>query len=146
VLPTLRVPDGLTIAPFPSETAGQRGVGDLIPDNGICERSTKLCSTSFTGSRSAKKLYGSIDELQVDLDLWVRDYNERRPIKAAGASEDPGADLPGRNSDDQGEIDRSLIPSDSKTRSLNQVPTVREELGGEVALQKALAVLGKIVE
>ena len=26
-----------------------------------------------------KKVYCSIDELQVDLDLWVREYNEARP-------------------------------------------------------------------
>jgi transposase InsO family protein len=26
-----------------------------------------------------KKVYRSIDELQTDLDLWIRDYNEQRP-------------------------------------------------------------------
>ena len=26
-----------------------------------------------------KKVYRSIDELQTDLDLWVRDFNEQRP-------------------------------------------------------------------
>jgi len=26
-----------------------------------------------------KKVYGSIDELQADLDLWVCEYNEQRP-------------------------------------------------------------------
>ena len=26
-----------------------------------------------------KKVYRSIEELQVDLDLWVREYNEARP-------------------------------------------------------------------
>jgi hypothetical protein len=26
-----------------------------------------------------KKVYRSIDELQVDLDAWIRDYNEARP-------------------------------------------------------------------
>jgi hypothetical protein len=26
-----------------------------------------------------KKVYRSIDDLQADLDLWVADYNERRP-------------------------------------------------------------------
>ena len=34
-----------------------------------------------------KKVYASIDELQVDLDEWIRVYNELRPrIKDAGAS------------------------------------------------------------
>jgi hypothetical protein len=26
-----------------------------------------------------KKVYRSIDELQADLDLWMREYNEQRP-------------------------------------------------------------------
>jgi hypothetical protein len=29
--------------------------------------------------RSEKKVYASIDELQVDLDEWIRAYNESRP-------------------------------------------------------------------
>jgi hypothetical protein len=41
--------------------------------------STKLCSNEFYRVAFRKKLYHSIDELQVDLDLWVRDYNEQRP-------------------------------------------------------------------
>jgi hypothetical protein len=30
-----------------------------------------------------KKVYGSIDELQADLDLWIREYNEQRPRRQA---------------------------------------------------------------
>ena len=29
-----------------------------------------------------KKIYGSIAELQSDLDLWMREFNERGPIRA----------------------------------------------------------------
>ena len=29
--------------------------------------------------RFRKKVYRSLDELQTDLDLWVREYNEQRP-------------------------------------------------------------------
>src|SRR5262245_26548520 len=34
---------------------------------------------SFTGWRSAKKIYRTIDELQTDLDVWITEYNEHRP-------------------------------------------------------------------
>jgi hypothetical protein len=42
--------------------------------------------------------------------------------------QNPDADLPRCYSDDQGENDRSLIPSDNQTRPLNQAPTVRPGL------------------
>ena len=47
--------------------------------NGICERFHKTLLNEFYRVAFRKKLYRSIDELQVDLDLWVRDYNEQRP-------------------------------------------------------------------
>ena len=47
--------------------------------NGICERFHKTLLNEFYRVAFRKKLYHSIDELQVDLDLWVRDYNEQRP-------------------------------------------------------------------
>jgi hypothetical protein len=46
--------------------------------NGICERFHKTVLNEFTVS-FRKKVYRSIDELQTDLDLWVRDFNEQRP-------------------------------------------------------------------
>ena len=30
-----------------------------------------------------RKVYRSIDELQADLDLWIRKYNEQRPRRQA---------------------------------------------------------------
>ena len=47
--------------------------------NGICERFDKTLLNEFYRVAFRKKLYHSIDQLQVDLDLWVRDYNEQRP-------------------------------------------------------------------
>ena len=47
--------------------------------NGICERFQKTLLNEFYRVAFRKKLYRTIDELQVDLDLWVRDYNEQRP-------------------------------------------------------------------
>ena len=47
--------------------------------NGICERFHKTVLNEFYRIAFRKKVYRSIDELQVDLDLWVREYNEARP-------------------------------------------------------------------
>jgi len=43
--------------------------------------------------------------------------------------QDADANVPRRNADDEGENDRRLITSDTKTRSLNQAPSVRSSLG-----------------
>src|SRR5271165_1588220 len=45
----------------------------------LSSASTRLCLTSSTGLRSEKKIYGSIAELQADLDDWIRGYNIERP-------------------------------------------------------------------
>ena len=47
--------------------------------NGICERFHKTVLNEFYRVAFRKKVYRSIDELQTDLDLWVREYNEQRP-------------------------------------------------------------------
>jgi transposase InsO family protein len=47
--------------------------------NGICERFHKTMLNEFYMIAFRKKLYRSIDELQHDLDEWMRDYNEVRP-------------------------------------------------------------------
>jgi len=41
------------------------------------------------------KVYGSIEELQVDLDAWLSEYNEKRPHSGDIAMEDTDANLPG---------------------------------------------------
>lgn len=46
--------------------------------NGICERFHKTMLAEFYQVAMRKKIYRSIDELQIDLDLWVRDYNTQR--------------------------------------------------------------------
>jgi transposase InsO family protein len=45
-------------------------------DQGICERFHKTVLNEFCRVAFRKKVYRSIDELQTDLDLWVREYNE----------------------------------------------------------------------
>ena len=47
--------------------------------NGIVERFHKTVLDEFYRVAFRKRIYGSIEELQVDLDAWVRSYNEDRP-------------------------------------------------------------------
>src|SRR5438477_5619142 len=47
--------------------------------NGICERFHKTVLNEFYRVAFCKKVYRSIDELQADLDAWIRAYNEARP-------------------------------------------------------------------
>jgi transposase InsO family protein len=47
--------------------------------NGICERFHKTVLNEFYRIAFRKKLYATIDELQVDLDAWAHEYNTTRP-------------------------------------------------------------------
>src|ERR1700733_12307003 len=47
--------------------------------NGIVERFHKTVLDEFYRLAFRKKIYGSIADLQVDLDRWVQSYNEERP-------------------------------------------------------------------
>ena len=46
--------------------------------NGICERFHLTMKNEFYSSAFRRKLYHSIDELQVDVDAWVMSYNTER--------------------------------------------------------------------
>jgi transposase InsO family protein len=46
--------------------------------NGICERFHKTVLDEFYRVTFRKKLYTSVDELQADLDAWLREFNEER--------------------------------------------------------------------
>jgi Integrase core domain/Winged helix-turn helix len=46
--------------------------------NGICERFHRTVQEEFYSVAFRKKLYSSLEELQTDLDLWLREYNEER--------------------------------------------------------------------
>jgi len=46
--------------------------------NGICERFNKTVLNEFYRVAFRKKLYHSLEELQADLDAWLREYNEER--------------------------------------------------------------------
>lgn len=47
--------------------------------NGICERFHKTMLQEFYQVAFRKKLYESIEQLQDDVDEWLRSYNEERP-------------------------------------------------------------------
>jgi transposase InsO family protein len=62
----------------------ERHTGEVIAcespqTNGICDRFHKTALNEFYRVAFRKKVYRSIDELQADLDLWIREYNEQRP-------------------------------------------------------------------
>ncbi len=47
--------------------------------NGICERFHKTVLDEFYRVAFRKKVYGALEELQKDLDVWLKEYNEERP-------------------------------------------------------------------
>jgi transposase InsO family protein len=47
--------------------------------NGICERFHRTIQDEFYSVAFRKKLYRNVDELQTDVDEWIREYNETRP-------------------------------------------------------------------
>jgi hypothetical protein len=49
--------------------------------NGICERFNKTILVEFYQVALRKKIYRSIEALQMDLDVWMRDYNTSGPIR-----------------------------------------------------------------
>jgi transposase InsO family protein len=47
--------------------------------NGICERFHKTVLNEFYRVTFRKKIYSTLDEVQADLDTWLKLYNEQRP-------------------------------------------------------------------
>lgn len=47
--------------------------------NGICERFHRTMQDEFYSVAFRKKLYHNLDELQADVDEWIKEYNETRP-------------------------------------------------------------------
>lgn len=44
--------------------------------NGICERFHKTMLNEFYRVAFRKKIYRTLEELQIDLDAWLQEYNE----------------------------------------------------------------------
>jgi len=47
--------------------------------NGICERFHRTIQNEFYSIAFRKRIYNTLEELQADLDQWIREYNEDRP-------------------------------------------------------------------
>jgi transposase InsO family protein len=47
--------------------------------NGICERFHRTMKQEFYDIAFRKKIYTSLEELQIDVDQWIMKYNELRP-------------------------------------------------------------------
>ena len=56
-----------------------RTKADHPQTNGICERFHKTLQDECYSLLFRKKLYYSLEELQVDLDAWLEKYNRERP-------------------------------------------------------------------
>jgi len=81
-LPCSRCPASQMGSPYrcrPGGDSGREGTNRYIPDNGICERFHRTVLDEFYRVAFRKKIYRRIEELQVDLDAWLADYNEQRP-------------------------------------------------------------------
>src|SRR5262249_18742668 len=82
------------------------------PKSLATNKSRKTVLNEFYRVAFRKKVYRAIEELQADLDLWVREYNEIKPH--------------------QGRWCFGKTPMQTfltKTRSLNQAPSVRSSCG-----------------
>jgi Integrase core domain len=47
--------------------------------NGMCERFNKTMKQEFFDTAMRKKIYTSLDDLQLDLDIWLEYFNNERP-------------------------------------------------------------------
>lgn len=47
--------------------------------NGICERFHRTMQEEFYAIAFRKKMYNSLEDLQADIDQWIKFYNEERP-------------------------------------------------------------------
>jgi hypothetical protein len=97
--------------------------------NGICERFHKTALNEFYRVRSAKRYIVQSTNCST---IWTRgSKNTMRHghIKDLVLRQNPDADLPGCNADNEGENDRHLTATDTKTCSLNQAPAARFSSG-----------------
>ncbi len=47
--------------------------------NGMCERFNKTMKQEFFDTAMRKKIYTALDDLQLDLDIWLEYFNNERP-------------------------------------------------------------------
>ena len=54
--------------------------------NGICERFHKTALNELYRVAFPKKLYLTLEQLQADVDAWLKAYNEERPHQGHGGA------------------------------------------------------------
>jgi transposase InsO family protein len=86
-----------------------RTKGKSPQTNGICERFHKTMLNECYRVAFRKKIYPSLEELQADLELWLREYHEEpaapRPVVLWSDSD---ADVPGYSPAREGEVVGSI--------------------------------------
>ncbi len=119
-----------TIFILPSRTSIIRGPRQRARRPTASASAPKTVLNEFNRVAFRKKVYRSIDELQVDIDLWIREYNETRPHQGRWCfGKTPMQTFLDARPIAKEKNDRCLTASDSKTRSLNQAPTARSSCG-----------------
>ena len=87
--------------------------------NGICERFHRTMQDEFYSVAFRKRLYGSVEQLQSDVDAWITEYNESRPHSGKYCFGKTPMDTfrSAKHLADEKQLDRLLIPP-SLERSL----------------------------
>ncbi len=88
--------------------------------NGIVERFHKTVLDEFYRVAFRKRIYGSISELQGDLDAWIRSYNEERPHQGRWCfGKTPMQTFLDAHTPRTGENDRRLTTSGRRARPIS---------------------------
>lgn len=97
--------------------------------NGICERFHRTIKEEFYDIAFRKKVYHSVDELQKDVDEWVRKYNEYRPHsgKYCYGKTPMQTFLEGKLIAQEKQLDRQSILSDTNEDKKCIVPSTEPE-------------------
>ena len=73
------MPSSDTRARLRSSSASSRTKAYSPQTNGICERFHRTVQDEFYSVAFRKRIYSSLEDLQTDVDGWMREYNEVRP-------------------------------------------------------------------
>lgn len=96
--------------------------------NGICERFHRTLQDEFYSIAFRKRLYGSLEQLQADLDLWLEEYNQSRPHsgKYCFGKTPMQTFLDSRHLADEKQLDRLVIatPPDQLSPRVTRAATV----------------------
>jgi hypothetical protein len=92
-------------------------------------RNHKTVLNEFYRVAFPKKVYRSIDELQADLDAWIKNIMTCGPSRRWCFGKTPMPTFLDGNADGEGENDRSLTSRTAATDRSNQAQAVRSSCG-----------------